>query len=251
MSNWARSFQDLLGEIEQLNQPKERFLHLAADKLQIDGETREVDSAKVIVMMISRIRRDIDNLNYDLADKQNLEGVLVPFAGLSSLAHAHFTLEQAKGNFLKKPTIQALSSIDYACRNVFEKASIDDDLAKSIEQLKAAAAVIASSDASPEAKFLIAKRLEQVLSILEAFQFYGAEEAQEKLDILVGALVQTAVKEPQNSKILQKMMGAALMLMGALSYSEVGTGHIAKSAENINSAISDFSEIAGFVKGKE
>lgn len=244
MDNWAKKFQRLLEAIQENGEKSQLFLEVAADELKIDGDIRHADAARMIVLMLQSIKHDILRLGYEEADRNRLENALIPFQGLLGLSKIFYTIEQANGHFLKKEAIIGLSSIDFACRGVVVQRPVSGEAFEGIENLKAAAKDIAGSDAPAEIKFIISKRLEEVLSVVEAFQFYNEEMLQEKLDLLVGALAMSAVKDKGNSKKFGGMITCALAVVGALGTVELATGHIAKSAENVNKAIEEISELA-------
>jgi hypothetical protein len=243
LDNWAQSLQRLLLEISKDPRSNERFLSIAAEKLNISGEMREVEAARKIVSMFHGIRLDMDQLNLPDDERAQCEKILRKFSGIEDLSQIDQNMDNAKRNYLKADSILSLLDIDYKCRGLKAKTPLNRDVITVVDDLKEVVKSMSGLGLPADLMFAIDTRITQISNIVGHFEYYSKEELEDKVSELLGAIVVAQAKTPEKvSGKLNELGQKLLALVGILSVLEAGSGHLVGTMDNVDVLIGRMSE---------
>ncbi|SMX43307.1 hypothetical protein [Maliponia aquimaris] len=239
MTTSAQQLNFILSKVLSTNRPKERFLTVAADALDISGDDRELIILNRLFELVSLTEKEIELLGYDESLKKQLRNYLNPFKGLKSFAHVHLTLDGAKSNFLRPENVVNLTNIHFALDGKYEQSKLDFDTTEFVDRFRALKKDLLSSGLPTEILQNVARRLDHIISMLEHAHFFGTQNLKLETEALVGAIVLNAPKsEGKQSEFWGKTATAARFLLAALGWSDSVAEKVVSLAESGKKLIS-------------
>jgi hypothetical protein len=186
----ALAFQQLLAIASSHRPLDTRFLSALADHLEFSGVDAEVQVASILLKMVDSIETDIKNLPIEEYLKEELLKKTNVFMGIKNLGHIHMDLANAKKHFLKDENLVGLISIHIALAGKIEHPTIDrSNASKLADKFRNLSAEVKIEDLPPDLKRALMKRSMQMASILDNFYAFSADDLQQEIDGLVGAMV--------------------------------------------------------------
>jgi hypothetical protein len=205
----AQALNQFFALVLQNGNNSDKFLHVAAATLKLEGDGAEAHALVYIHDLLRRVKADIESLPFDDATKQQAHAYLRPFDGLMGFSQFHLDMKNARGNFLNPEHLVGLTNLHMALWGNVRTITPAKELVEIALEIRAYILEIQTLYIPDHVKRALHKRLEQVASMLENYFFYGGEAVKDELEALAGCIVFNAGSEGMEEKgFFKKASGA-------------------------------------------
>ena len=188
MMTSALALSQVLTAVSMHGKTADRFLRIAADKLNLSGEDREAEALLHISRAIRRVSLDISNLPFPDEQKKLLMGQISVFTPLVDFTQAHLTMEHIKGNCLSDANLVGLTFLHMTLSGHSRQPELDTTSIGLAEEFRILREDIAKSKLPVQLKSAIIARINQVSSALDHFTFFGGNDVEAVLSALTGTI---------------------------------------------------------------
>jgi len=204
----AQALNELLTALSRRLPGTDRVASVLAVLLELEGTDVEGEAIIRLRRLVLKLQEDIRSVPTEESNRKLLEKSFSPFHGIISFSHLHFTLDDAKKNWLKGDNLVGLNYIHMVldAKMNYSEASVEcAELLSSIDEIREQ---LAESEIGDEVRKIIDLRLSQVRSVLAHFKYFGVDELETHLSSLIGQIVLSSaeIKKGENRDLLSKII---------------------------------------------
>jgi hypothetical protein len=224
----------------------DRFLSVVAEKLALSGDDREHEAALFLSRAIKRVKSDIDGLPFEESQKNLLWAQIACFTPIVDFSHLHLNLENMRGNSLTHANIVGLTNIHMALAGFTAAPELDKESLKIAEGFRALREGILASDMPESIKKIVIQRINQIVTMIENFAFFGTDELEREISALTGTILIRSNEVPTNSRsYFKKAVDLASQLLNAVGKANKGLDDahgVVENGQALYSLLSSFTE---------
>ena len=244
MTTSAQALNELMTFASSYRTPHVRFVSVIAEYLGYKSEDADPKVVYQIFVLIKRIENEIEILPHDEKTKDQARRLIAPFRVLKNLQNLHLDINTAKKSFLSATNLVGLTNLHMALSGHVDSLSLDKQTRDLATKFREISVEVRETEIPNHLKKMIFKRSDQIASILDRFELFGAEALQEEVEALVGAIV---INPPSNKGVggafVKKICITSVAVLAALKGLDAGLGTVLEIADKSEKLIEVAQEV--------